>query len=46
MAEPKEFKASKFSEGYGATWQIKIGNTIKFRKILAKYQKFQWGLID
>lgn len=42
LAEPKEFRASRFSTGRGPIWQIAIGDTETLRHTLDEYMTFTW----
>lgn len=42
LAEPKEFRASRFSKGCGPTWQLEIGSTKALREKLNGYMTFAW----
>ncbi len=44
LAEPKEFKASRFSAGWGSSWQLKISPLKSFSDRLKKYGQFSWRL--
>lgn len=44
LAEPKEFRASRFSEGAGTCWQINLGLMTDVRQSLERYLTFRWKL--
>jgi hypothetical protein len=44
LSEPKEFRADRFSAGYGPAWQISFGRAIDINFLLKKYMTFQWRL--
>jgi hypothetical protein len=44
LAEPKEFRAGRFSTGCGSSWQTDFGNTKAVRELLDTYMTFEWKL--
>lgn len=44
LAEPKEFRANRFSEGQAASWQINFGSMASLRNALSSYLTFRWRL--
>jgi hypothetical protein len=44
LVEPKEFKANRFSSGYGMVWQIKFGHISELIQLLNKYMSFEYIL--
>jgi hypothetical protein len=44
LAEPKEFRANRFSEGEGVCWQIDMGSMDVIRGRFSQYQTFRWKL--
>jgi hypothetical protein len=44
LAEPKEFRANRFSEGEGESWQINFGSISKLKESLSSYLTFRWQL--
>jgi hypothetical protein len=42
LAEPKRFRATRFSDGCGATWQVAFRNTLPLRDALDGYMTFSW----
>ena len=42
LAEPSKFKAMRFSEGVGDSWQVEFGDVQNFAKEMRSYLTYRW----
>lgn len=42
LAEPRQYRAARFSQGVGQAWVVDLGSTKDLRNDLASYMSFRW----